>query len=47
MQALDDITAAIIGAAIKIHRDLGLGLLKSVYQRSRSASPRLRVSQSA
>ena len=32
MQNLDDITAAIIGAAIQIHRDLGPGLLESVYE---------------
>src|SRR5436309_1986789 len=29
---LDDITAAIIGAAIKVHRRLGPGLLESAYR---------------
>jgi len=32
MRELDDITEAIIDAAIKIHRDLGPGLLESVYE---------------
>jgi GxxExxY protein len=32
MRELDDITAAIIDAAIRIHRDLGPGLLESVYE---------------
>src|SRR5215217_3433685 len=32
MRALDDITEAIIHAAIQIHRDLGPGLLESVYE---------------
>jgi GxxExxY protein len=32
MRELDDITGAIIDAAIKIHRDLGPGLLESVYE---------------
>jgi hypothetical protein len=32
MQDLDDITGAIIDAAIEIHRDLGPGLLESVYE---------------
>src|ERR1043165_3482965 len=32
MMELDDITGAIIDAAIKIHRDLGPGLLESVYE---------------
>ena len=32
MRALDDITEAIIQAAIQIHRDLGPGLLESVYE---------------
>jgi GxxExxY protein len=32
MRELDDITAAIIDAAIQIHRDLGPGLLESVYE---------------
>ena len=32
MRALDDITEAIIDAAIQIHRDLGPGLLESVYE---------------
>lgn len=32
MRELDDITGAIIDASIKIHRDLGPGLLESVYE---------------
>ena len=32
MRDLDDITEAIIDASIRIHRDLGPGLLESVYQ---------------
>jgi GxxExxY protein len=32
MPHLDDITEAIIDAAIQIHRDLGPGLLESVYE---------------
>jgi iron complex transport system substrate-binding protein len=32
MHELDDITGAVIDAAIKIHRDLGPGLLESVYE---------------
>jgi GxxExxY protein len=32
MIELDDVTGAIIDAAIKIHRDLGPGLLESVYE---------------
>lgn len=32
MRDLDDITEAIIEAAIQIHRDLGPGLLESVYE---------------
>jgi GxxExxY protein len=32
MHALDDITETLIDAAIKIHRDLGPGLLESVYE---------------
>ena len=32
MRELDDITGAIIDAAIQIHRDLGPGLLESVYE---------------
>ena len=32
MRELDDITDAIINAAIQIHRDLGPGLLESVYE---------------
>ncbi len=32
MRELDDITEAIIDAAIKIHRDLGPGRLESVYE---------------
>ena len=32
MRTLDDITEAIIDAAIHIHRDLGPGLLESVYE---------------
>lgn len=33
MHVLDDITGAIIDGAMKIHRDLGPGLLESVYER--------------
>ena len=29
---LDDITGAIVDAALRIHRDLGPGLLESVYE---------------
>jgi iron complex transport system substrate-binding protein len=32
MKALDDITGEIIDASIKLHRDLGPGLLESVYE---------------
>ena len=32
MPSLDDITGTIIDAALKIHRDLGPGLLESVYE---------------
>ena len=32
MRDLDDITGAIIEAALRIHRDLGPGLLESVYE---------------
>ena len=32
MHAIDDITGAIIDSAIRIHRDLGPGLLESVYE---------------
>jgi len=32
MRELDEITGAIIDAAIQIHRDLGPGLLESVYE---------------
>ena len=32
MHALDDITGAIIDSALKVHRELGPGLLESVYE---------------
>jgi hypothetical protein len=32
MQDLDDITGTIIDASVRIHRDLGPGLLESVYE---------------
>jgi GxxExxY protein len=32
MRELDDVTAAIVDSAIGIHRDLGPGLLESVYE---------------
>ena len=32
MREIDDITAAIVDAALQIHRDLGPGLLESVYE---------------
>jgi iron complex transport system substrate-binding protein len=32
MKELDDITGAIVDAAIKIHMELGPGLLESVYE---------------
>ena len=32
MKELDDITAAIVDAALKIHKGLGPGLLESVYE---------------
>lgn len=32
MRELDDITGAIVDAAMKIHRELGPGLLESVYE---------------
>ena len=32
MRELDDVTGAIVDAAVRIHRDLGPGLLESVYE---------------
>ncbi|HSC70039.1 MAG TPA: GxxExxY protein [Candidatus Methylomirabilis sp.] len=32
MRELDDITGGIVDASLRIHRDLGPGLLESVYQ---------------
>lgn len=32
MREIDDITAAIVDASVQIHRDLGPGLLESVYE---------------
>jgi len=32
MQELDDVTGLIVDSAIKIHRELGPGLLESVYE---------------
>ena len=32
MKDLDEITGAIVDSALKIHRDLGPGLLESVYE---------------
>ena len=32
MRELDDITGAIVDASLRIHRDLGPGLLESVYE---------------
>ncbi|MBI3820306.1 MAG: GxxExxY protein, partial [Planctomycetes bacterium] len=32
MKELDDITGIIVDAAVKIHKDLGPGLLESVYE---------------
>ena len=32
MKALDDITGAVVDAAVKIHKELGPGLLESVYE---------------
>ena len=32
MQELDDITGGIVDASLRIHRDLGPGLLESVYE---------------
>ena len=32
MRELDDITGGIVDASIRIHRDLGPGLLESVYE---------------
>jgi GxxExxY protein len=32
MRELDDVTAAIVDAAVGLHRDLGPGLLESVYE---------------
>jgi iron complex transport system substrate-binding protein len=32
MRELDDITGGIVDAALRIHRDLGRGLLESVYE---------------
>ncbi|MFQ6333634.1 GxxExxY protein [Methylophilus sp. 3sh_L] len=29
---MDDLTGQIIGAAIEVHRELGVGLLESVYE---------------
>jgi GxxExxY protein len=32
MHELDDITGAIVDAAVRIHKDLGPGLMESVYE---------------
>ena len=32
MKELDDITGAVVDAAVKIHKELGPGLLESVYE---------------
>ena len=32
MKTLDEVTGAIVDAALQIHRDLGPGLLESVYE---------------
>jgi GxxExxY protein len=29
---MDDLTGQIIGAAIEVHRELGVGLLESIYE---------------
>src|SRR5205085_7662793 len=48
MRDLDDITEAMIDAAIQIHRDLGPGLLESVYEAvlARGPAPRRQRSPS-
>ncbi|WP_421837805.1 GxxExxY protein [Novosphingobium sp.] len=38
MPAIDDISARVVGEAIKIHRELGPGLLESVYEAILAAS---------
>ena len=54
MKELDDITGSIVDSAVKIHMELGPGLLESVYEEGlhrivnnlpTSASPLLRVNQ--
>ncbi|AHG88890.1 GxxExxY protein [Gemmatirosa kalamazoonensis] len=32
MRLLDEVTATIIGTSLRIHRDVGPGLLESVYE---------------
>jgi GxxExxY protein len=34
MQLLDDLTEKVIGCAIEVHRNLGPGLLESIYERA-------------
>src|SRR5690242_2720058 len=42
MEDKDPLTGAVIGAAIEVHREMGPGLLESVYQRCMEHELRLR-----
>jgi GxxExxY protein len=42
MEERDELTHAVIGAAIEVHREMGPGLLESVYQRCMEVELKLR-----